>query len=44
MSTISLRRDHELIEKSKFKDLGKSRKHYELLAENLTNDVSQQGK
>ena len=31
------------IEESKLKDLGKSREHYEQLAENLTKDVSQQG-
>ena len=31
------------IELSKLKDLGKSREHYEQLAETLTKDVSQQG-
>lgn len=31
------------IEASKLKDLGKSREHYEQLAETLTKDVSQQG-
>ena len=38
--------DKELgeIEESKLNDLGKSRAHYEELAENLTRDVSQQGK
>ena len=37
--------DKELgeIEESKLNDLGKSRAHYEQLAENLTKDVSQQG-
>ena len=37
--------DKELgeIEESKLNDLGKSREHYEQLAENLTRDVSQQG-
>ncbi len=37
--------DNELnqIEESKLNELGKSRKHYEELAENLTRDVSQQG-
>ena len=37
--------DKELgeIEESKLNDLGKSRAHYEQLAENLTRDVSQQG-
>ena len=37
--------DKELgeIEESKLNDLGKSRTHYEELAENLTRDVSQQG-
>lgn len=36
--------DNELnqIEESKLKDLGKTRKHYEKLAENLTRDVTQQ--
>jgi len=72
MSTTSLRRDHELIEKvikdmqstiqllndkkqisesillpvieeSQLNELGKSRQHYEELAENLTHDVSNQG-
>ena len=43
---VSEKVDKELneIEKSKLKDLGKSRKYYELLAETLTKDVSQQGK
>ena len=37
--------DKELgeVEESKLNDLGKSRAHYEELAENLTRDVSQQG-
>jgi len=43
---VSEKVDKELheIEESKLKDLGKSRDHYEQLAENLVNDVSQQGK
>ncbi len=42
---VSTKVDKELneIEKSKLKDLGKSREHYEQLAEHLTRDVSQQG-
>jgi len=42
---VSEKVDKELneIEKSKLKDLGKPREHYEQLAENLTRDVSQQG-
>ena len=32
-----------IIEKSQLNELGKSRQHYEELAENLTNDVSNQG-
>ena len=42
---VSEKVDKELneIETSKLKDLGKSREHYEQLAENLTRDVSQQG-
>lgn len=37
--------DNELaqIEESKLQDLGKTRKHYEELAENLTKDVAQKG-
>ena len=37
--------DEELteIEKTQLRDLGKSREHYEKLAENLTKDVDQQG-
>ena len=37
--------DKELneIEKTKLKDLGKPREHYEQLVENLSKDVSQQG-
>ncbi len=40
---VSQKVDKELteIEESKLKDLGKSREHYEKLAENLTKDVSQ---
>jgi hemerythrin-like domain-containing protein len=40
---VSEKVDKELneIEESKLKDLGKPREHYEQLAENLTNDVSQ---
>lgn len=42
---VSEKVDQELneIEKTKLNDLGKSRKHYEDLAENLSKDVSQQG-
>jgi hemerythrin-like domain-containing protein len=42
---VSEKVDKELneIEESKLKDLGKSRKHYEQLTENLARDVSQQG-
>ena len=42
---VSEKVDKELneIEKTKLNDLGKSRKHYEDLAENLSKDVSQQG-
>jgi hemerythrin-like domain-containing protein len=42
---VSEQVDKELneIEVSKLKDLGKSREHYEQLAETLTKDVSQQG-
>ena len=42
---VSQKVDQELneIEDSKLKDLGKSREHYEQLAENLTKDVSEQG-
>jgi hemerythrin-like domain-containing protein len=42
---VSEKVDKELneIEESKLKDLGKSRKHYEDLAENLSKDVSKQG-
>ncbi len=42
---VSEKVDKELneIEASKLKDLGKSREHYEQLAETLTKDVSQQG-
>jgi hemerythrin-like domain-containing protein len=42
---VSEKVDKELneIEKSKLKDLGKSREHYEQLAENLTRDVSNKG-
>jgi len=42
---VSEKVDKELteIEKSKLDELGKSREHYEQLAENLTKDVSQQG-
>ena len=41
---VSEKVDKELneIEESKLKDLGKSRQHYEELAENLTRDISQQ--
>ncbi|MDH3658135.1 MAG: cation-binding protein, partial [Nitrosopumilus sp.] len=41
---VSEKVDKELneIEELKLKDLGKPRKHYEQLAENLTNDVAQQ--
>ncbi|MBC8516359.1 MAG: hemerythrin domain-containing protein [Nitrosopumilus sp.] len=42
---VSEKVDNELseIEKSKLNELGKTREHYEQLAENLTKDVSQQG-
>jgi len=42
---VSEKVDKELseIEKSKLTELGKTREHYEQLAENLTKDVSQQG-
>ena len=42
---VSAKVDKELneIEKSKLQDLGKSRDHYENLAENLVRDVSNQG-
>jgi hemerythrin-like domain-containing protein len=42
---VSEKVDQELneIEKTKLNDLGKSRKHYEDLAENLSKDLSQQG-
>ena len=42
---VSEKVDQELneIEKTKLNDLGKSRKHYEDLAENLSKDISQQG-
>ncbi|MFB5624030.1 MAG: cation-binding protein, partial [Nitrosopumilus sp.] len=42
---VSEKVDKELneIESSKLKDLGKSREHYEKLAENLTKDVYAQG-
>ena len=42
---VSEKVDKELneIEDTQLKDLGKSRKHYEDLAENLSRDVSQQG-
>ena len=42
---VSKKVDEELsgIEKSQLDELGKSRKHYEELAENLTRDVSNQG-
>ncbi len=42
---VSEQVDEELndIEKSKLDDLGKTREHYEHLAENLTKDVIQQG-
>ena len=42
---VSEKVDKELgeIEKSKLKDLGKSREHYEQLTENLTKDLSRQG-
>ena len=42
---VSEKVDKELndIEKSKLDDLGKTREHYEQLAENLTKDVVQQG-
>ena len=42
---VSEKVDKELneIEKSKLDEIGKTREHYEQLAENLTNDVSKQG-
>jgi len=42
---VSKKVDEELsvIEKSQLNELGKSRQHYEELAENLTHDVSNQG-
>ena len=42
---VSEKVDKELneIEASKLKDLGKSREHYENLAETLSRDVSKQG-
>jgi hemerythrin-like domain-containing protein len=42
---VSKKVDEELhgIEESQLNELGKSRQHYEELAENLTNDVSNQG-
>ena len=42
---VSKKVDNELneIEESKLKEIGKTRKHYEQLAETLTKDVSQQG-
>jgi hemerythrin-like domain-containing protein len=42
---VSEKVDRELtkIEKSKLDEIGKTREHYEQLAENLTKDVSQQG-
>jgi hemerythrin-like domain-containing protein len=45
LQNVSEQVDKELneIELSKLKDLGKSREHYEQLAETLTKDVSQQG-
>jgi len=45
LQNVSEQVDKELneIEASKLKDLGKSREHYEQLAETLTKDVSQQG-
>lgn len=45
LQSVSDKVDKELneIESSKLKDLGKSREHYEQLAENLTRDVSEQG-
>ncbi len=45
LQNVSEQIDKELneIEASKLKDLGKSREHYEQLAETLTKDVSQQG-
>ncbi len=45
LQNVSKQIDKELneIEASKLKDLGKSREHYEQLAETLTKDVSQQG-
>ncbi|MCJ8305790.1 MAG: hemerythrin domain-containing protein [Nitrosopumilus sp.] len=45
LQNVSEQIDKELneIEASKLKDIGKSREHYEQLAETLTKDVSQQG-
>ena len=45
LQNVSEKVDKELneIETSKLKDLGKSREHYENLAETLSRDVSQQG-
>ncbi|MDH3313648.1 MAG: hemerythrin domain-containing protein [Nitrosopumilus sp.] len=42
---VSKKVDNELneIERTQLNDLGKSREHYEKLAENLSNDVSEQG-
>lgn len=42
---VSKKVDDELneIEKTQLNDLGKSRKHYEKLAENLSKDISEQG-
>jgi hypothetical protein len=42
---VSKKVDEELsvIEKSQLNELGKSRQHYEELAENLTHDISNQG-
>jgi len=42
---VSKKVDEELngIEESQLNDLGKSRQHYEELAENLNRDVSNQG-
>ena len=42
---VSEKVDKELnkIENSKLQDLGKTREHYENLAENLTKDVAEQG-
>lgn len=45
LQSVSEKVDKELteIEKSKLSEIGKTREHYEQLAENLTKDVSQQG-